>query len=82
MQTISVTQATYLEGYKIKVHFSDCTERILDFKKQINKIRVPEYEKYKDIEYFKTFKIEDGDLVWGEDWDLIFPIYTLYTGKI
>ncbi len=30
---------------------------------------------------FRTFVIDDGNVVWGEDWDLIFPIENLYIGK-
>ena len=29
-----------------------------------------------------TFKIENGNIVWGEDWDLIFPIEQLHQGRI
>jgi hypothetical protein len=42
----------------------------------------PQYNKYKKPENFKRFKIENGNIVWGKDWDMIFPVYDLYTGKI
>ena len=41
-----------------------------------------QYNKYKKQENFKKFKIENGNIVWGKDWDLIFPVYDLYEGKI
>jgi hypothetical protein len=28
------------------------------------------------------FKIEDGNIVWGKNWDLIFPAHELHAGKI
>lgn len=31
---------------------------------------------------FKKFKIEYGNVVWGKDWDMIFPVYDLYLEKI
>lgn len=30
---------------------------------------------------FRTFKIVEGNIVWGDDWDLIFPMEKLYRGK-
>ena len=30
---------------------------------------------------FRTFKIVEGNIVWGDDWDLIFPMENLYRGK-
>ena len=41
----------------------------------------PQYNKYHDPDLFRTFVIDDGNVVWGEDWDLIFPIENLYIGK-
>lgn len=82
MKTICVTQAKHLHDYTIEVQFSDGTRQVIDFKPQIDRIRTPEYEKYQDINHFKSFAVEDGNLVWGEDWDLIFPVHKLYKGRI
>jgi hypothetical protein len=35
-----------------------------------------------NIRSFQKFKIESGNVVWGEKWDLIFPVSQLYKGKI
>lgn len=40
------------------------------------------FEFCKQLSNFKKFKIEKGNIVWGEDWDLIFPIEQLYNGKV
>lgn len=42
----------------------------------------PQYNKYLDESEFRKFTIDDGNIVWGEDWDLIFPIEQLYSGAI
>jgi len=42
----------------------------------------PQYNKYLDERKFRQFKIEDGNIVWGKNWDLIFPIEQLYRGHI
>jgi hypothetical protein len=33
------------------------------------------------MKLFQSFRIENGNLVWGKDWDLIFPIDGLYRGE-
>jgi hypothetical protein len=34
------------------------------------------------VDAFKKFRIENGNLVWGKDWDMIFPLYDLYPGRV
>jgi hypothetical protein len=82
MKTISVYNATYLEGYKLEVEFNDHKKKVVDFGAFFTDHSHPQYNKYKKHENFKKFKIENGNIVWGKDWDMIFPVYDLYTGKI
>jgi len=82
MNIIIVTDATYLMGYKVKIEFSDNTSRVIDFEPFLKENPHPQYEKYNNIKYFKKFKIENGNLVWGRNWDLIFPVNDLYTGNL
>ena len=42
----------------------------------------PQYNKYLDPDLFRTFVIDDGNVVWGDDWDLIFPVENLYSGSV
>ncbi|GHT62184.1 hypothetical protein FACS189451_05930 [Bacteroidia bacterium] len=42
----------------------------------------PQYNKYQNPDNFKSFYIDHGNIVWGDDWDLMFPIEQLYKGKI
>lgn len=78
---IEITQADYLSGYRLRLKFSDCKEQISDFEPFLRKSRHPEIRKYLNLELFKQFKIEYGDLVW-DDYDLCFPIADLYEGKL
>ena len=82
MKVINITDAKYLEGYKVTIHFNDNTQQIVDFGVFLKKHPHPQYDKYKDLAKFKTFKIENGNIVWGKNWDLIFPVSQLYKGKI
>lgn len=79
---IEVKKATYLDGYKISILFNDGKNKVVDFSDFINHNNKEALAKYKNVTTFKKFKIEDGNLVWGKDWDLIFPVWELYKGKI
>ena len=79
---ISVVKAEYIEGYKIKITFNDKSTKVIDFEKAVKTVKISDYMKYQDLKKFKKFKIEMGNIVWGKDWDLIFPVCDLYNGKI
>ena len=79
---ISVTDATYVSDYKVMVRFSDNTQQTVDFKDFLEANPHPQYNKYRNLLNFQKFKIEDGNLVWGRNWDLIFPVEQLHAGKI
>jgi len=82
MKTIVVTGAIYLHAYKVKITFSDGTSRVIDFGPFLKENPHPQWDKYNNIKHFKKFKIENGNLVWGRNWDLIFPVYGLYNGNL
>lgn len=82
MKIISTTDARYLDNYKLKITFNHREKRVVDFKAFLSFHSHPQYDKYKKEENFKKFKIENGNVVWGKDWDMIFPVYALYIGKI
>jgi len=81
-KTIDVVKATYVDGYKVNIEFSDKKTQIVDFEQFLLKNHHPLNEKYKDIHFFKKFKIESGNIVWGKNWNLIFPVDQLYKGRI
>lgn len=77
-----VVGAEYLADYKTLISFSDLTQQIIDFGPFLVEHPHPQYNKYLSPNLFKKFKIERGNIVWGKDWDLIFPIDQLHAGKI
>ena len=79
---IRVVDAVYEEDYKVRVSFNDATSQVIDFGTFLLERPHPQYNKYRVIETFKTFAIDRGNLVWGENWDLIFPIEQLHQGHI
>jgi hypothetical protein len=82
MNTIIIIGATHLQAYRVKIEFSDNTSRVIDFGPFLKENPHPQWEKYNNIKHFKKFKIENGNLVWGRNWDLIFPVHGLYTGNL
>jgi hypothetical protein len=54
---------------------------LLDFGPFLAKARNPDTTDYRDLQKFRTYRIEDGDLVWG-DFQMIFPIMDLYRGNV
>ncbi len=80
-EVIEITQAQYQENYKIKIYFSDSKVQIIDFYEFLINSHHPEIKKYLELTKFQSFKIEYGDLIWG-DFDMCFPIYDLYEGII
>lgn len=79
---LEVKKATYLDGYRLSIAFSDGKNKVVDFSKFITHTNKQALTKYKSLSNFKKFKIEDGNVVWGQNWDLIFPVHQLYRGKI
>lgn len=82
MIIISVIEANYVNGLSLEIVFNDNKKKLVDFGGFFETHIHPQYNKYKKVENFKKFKIENGNLVWGKDWDMIFPVYGLYEGKI
>jgi Protein of unknown function (DUF2442) len=65
-----VISANYKGGYKIEVTFEDGATGVVDFSKYLTKGGV--FEKFKDIEFFKDFKINEelGVITWGDEVDI------------
>lgn len=77
-----VVKAEDLGNFKVKVYFSDNKSQLVDIGDFIRNNPHPQYNKYLDPKKFKKFTIENGNIVWGKNWDLIFPVEQLYQGRI
>jgi hypothetical protein len=78
---ISIQNADYIGKYKIKFLFSDGVEKTIDFGIFLKQAKNPMTKKYLDENLFKQFKVEYGDIIWN-DYEMCFPIWDLYEGKI
>ena len=80
-QYLEIKKAEYVSAYKIQLTFNDGKIQVVDFGPFLKKARNPDTTDYRNLSRFKTFKILEGDLVWG-DYQMIFPIIDLYRGEI
>lgn len=77
-----IVEASDAGELKIHLVFNDGMSSIVDIGDFIRRHPHPQYNKYLDPKKFRKFTIEDGNVVWGRNWDLIFPIEQLYSGKV
>lgn len=66
----------------LHIFFSDGASRTVDFRPFILAHPHPQYNRYIDPRHFKKFSIESGTVVWGKNWDMMFPVECLYSGNL
>ena len=82
MERIYITNATDAGNLSVNLQFSDNTVRQVDVGDFIRRHPHPQYNKYLDPRKFRRFTLENGNIVWGKNWDLVFPIEQLYEGVL
>jgi hypothetical protein len=83
MQTdLKIKDAEYLQELTLKITFSDSTEKIVDFSSFLMHHSHPQHDAYRDPQQFKKYSIVSGNIVWGKDWDMVFPVEDIYNGKL
>ena len=82
METLQIINAVVVGNLTVRLYFNDNSDQIVNIGDFIRRNPHPQYNKYLDEKLFKCFKIENGNIVWGKDWDLIFPIEQLHKGEI
>lgn len=76
---MKVVTAKYLDDYKIEIIFDDKKRNVINFLPALKKYAT--CKKYLDITLFKKFKVDSGNIVWGNNWEMIFKIEDLYENK-
>ena len=79
---IEIIDAKDLGNLCVLITFNDGVQRMIDVGDFIRKNPHPQYNRYLDPKKFATFKIENRNIVWGRNWDLIFPLNELHEGHI
>lgn len=79
--SLNIARAEHLGDYRLAIDFDDGTKQVVDFKPFLGSALHPEIRAFLDMAKFSDFRIEHGDLVWG-DYALCFPIADLYQNRI
>lgn len=82
MNKLYIVKAENAGNLSVCLTFSDNTEKTVNVGDFIRRHPHPQYNKYLDPKKFNRFTIENGNIVWGKNWDLIFPMEQLYSGVI
>ena len=82
MDKLYIVKAENVGDLTVNLTFSDNTTQRVDIGDFIRRHPHPQYNKYLDPRKFSRFTIDNGNVVWGKNWDLIFPIEQLYSGVI
>jgi len=61
--------ATYIGKFKLLIEFENGELRIADFS-SYKKRNLGDFSDLKNEEYFKSFYIKEGDLLWPNGWDV------------
>lgn len=77
---IKIIDAVYVAPLSVKLTFSDGFQRVVNIGEFIVKHPHPQYNSYMSENKFRKFKLEFGNIVWGKNWDLVFPVENLYKG--
>lgn len=79
--TINVVSATRTGDYRISLVFDDNKVQEVDFKSFLAHSHHPDIRAFLDQKRFSSFRVEHGDLVWG-DFEMCFPVMDLYRNTI
>ncbi|MBP3774097.1 MAG: hypothetical protein ILA34_01955 [Bacteroidaceae bacterium] len=82
MKRLCIIKAEDVGNLTVSLTFSDSTVQIVDIGEFIRRHPHPQYNKYLDPRKFGRFAIENGNIVWGKNWDLVFPVEQLHTGTV
>ena len=63
---INVISATQAERYRIRLRFDDGTEQEVDFEAFLSHSLHPDIRAYLDPVRFGSFRVDYGELVWGD----------------
>ena len=82
MERLYIINAIDAGNLTVSLTFSDKTTQTVDVGEYIRRHPHPQYNKYLNPSKFSRFTIENGNVVWGKNWDLIFPIEQLHKGTL
>ena len=82
MERIYIIKAEDAGNLNVCLYFSDNTVQTVNIGDFIRKHPHPQYNQDLDPHKLSRFSIENGNIVWGKNWDLVFPIEQLHAGIV
>ena len=77
-ETLSIIKAYYLGNLTLSLTFSNGVQKRLNFSPLFRKHLKGYYKQFLQPPFFKTFIVANGNVSWGENEDVIFPVSFLY----
>ena len=78
---VDIVRAEQVADYQLALTFSDGAQRVVDFGPFLRSSRNELIRVHLEPAKFANFRIEDGDLIWG-DFELCFPVADLYENRL
>jgi hypothetical protein len=78
-----VIEATYQGDYRVELQFDDGARGVVDFSRYVDRGGV--FERFKDVEFFRSFRIdaEAGTISWGDEIEIApETLYAEATGAV
>ena len=82
MERLYIIKAENKGNLTVCLTFNDNTVQTVDIGEFIRRHPHPQYNTDLDPRKFSRFTIENGNIVWGKNWDLIFPLEQLHAGTV
>lgn len=80
-QVINIVSADLIGKYLLRLTFDDGKTQVVDFGPFLSQSRHPSIRAYLEDDRFSGFRLENGELIWG-DFDLCFPMIDLYNNQL
>lgn len=79
-RTLFITKAACNDDLTVSLQFNDRTQQRVDIGAFIRKHPHPQYNKYLRPANFRKMRLEEGNIVWGNDME--FHLEDLYSGNL
>lgn len=79
-QSLIILKAAYLKNYELLLYFSNGEQRIVNFISSMSALS-GDYAKYLLPQNFKKFIVKNGNVYWGKNEDVIFPVNDLFSSN-
>ena len=81
MTPLAITEISQTGDYRLRLSFNDGKEQEVDFLPFLSSSHHPEIRNFLQPKRFATYRLEYGDLIWG-NYELCFPIADLYDNRL